>query len=452
METLISAELWQIGTSATIAHEFRKVLDKYAALTGVSPDFVQWQGHDFSFRGMSSVETAKMSGCGHLLSFTGTDTIPAITDLENCYNADVTKELVGGSVFASEHSVCSGNIAFNMLSPKYPEYEADFCARLNKRVPESTERFKQLVGEFAMFKRFITEVCPDKIMSIVSDTFNLWDVLTLVMPALKPEVMARDGKVVIRPDSGDPCDILCGTVKHHYTDLDTAKGCFEYDLRRNQVHGEPEITIAATRVVTVNGKYHMLTSDIEWNRHDKQYYYIDEIKIAATEELTPSPAHKGVIELLWDVFGGTMTEKGFKMLDSHVGAIYGDSITIDRAIEISERLMAKGFAAQVVYGIGSYTYQYVTRDTFGTAMKATHTIIDNVSIPVYKDPITDDGMKKSARGYLRVDKVDGEFKLKDNCTLEESNGGELRDVFEDSKLLVDDSLADLRGRLAAHRK
>lgn len=108
-ESLMSAILWQPCTSATIAYEFRKILNHYADLTGMPQEFVQWQGHDFSFRGMSSLESAITSGMGHLLSFTGTDTVPAICALEHYYGADVEKELVGASIPATEHSVmCSG--------------------------------------------------------------------------------------------------------------------------------------------------------------------------------------------------------------------------------------------------------------------------------------------------------------------------------------------------------
>ncbi len=110
IESLMSNILWKPITSATIAKEYRKILDKYADETGMPLEFVQWQGHDFSFRGMAGLEAAVLSGMGHLLSFTGTDTIPAIDALEQYYGADAEKELIGGSVPATEHSVmCSGS-------------------------------------------------------------------------------------------------------------------------------------------------------------------------------------------------------------------------------------------------------------------------------------------------------------------------------------------------------
>ena len=97
-------------TSATIAHQYKLIFDHFALETVGDTGFTQWQGHDFSMRGMSSLETACTSGAGHLLSFTGTDTIPAIEFLEHYYGANVEKELVGASVPATEHSVMSLSI------------------------------------------------------------------------------------------------------------------------------------------------------------------------------------------------------------------------------------------------------------------------------------------------------------------------------------------------------
>lgn len=343
-ETLLSTTVWLPCNSATIAKQYRQILDKYAHETSTMPEFVDWQGHDFSMRGMAGLEAALISGAGHLLSFTGSDTIPAIDFLEQYYQANSDNELIGGSVAATEHSV--------------------MCMGTNS-------------GEQETFKRLITEIYPAGIVSIVSDTWDLWKVLTEYLPNLKEEVLARDGKVVVRPDSGDPVDIICGNP---------------------------------------NGK---------------------------TEE-----ERKGVIQLLWDIFGGTTNSKGYKELDSHIGAIYGDSITIERATNICERLKQNGFAStNVVLGIGSFTYQYNTRDTFGFAMKATYGEVDGEGREIYKDPVTDDGTKKSAKGLIKIELVDGKYSLKDQVSWEEEKQGELIEVFKDGKLIVDHKLADIRARI-----
>lgn len=340
-ETLLSAVVWLPCNSATIARQYRLLLDRYAAETSTQPDFVDWQAHDFSMRGMGGIEGALLSGAAHLLSFTGTDTIPAIDLLEQYYGADAEKELIGGSVPATEHSVmCMGTAT----------------------------------GEQETFRRLISEVYPTGIVSIVSDTWDLWKVLTEFLPSLREDIAGRNGKVVIRPDSGDPVLILCGN---------------------------PD---------------------------------------GATE-----PERKGVVELLWDTFGGQINSKGYKELAPCIGTIYGDSITLERAEQICERLKTKGFAStNVVLGIGSFTYQYNTRDTFGFAMKATYGEVNGEGRAIFKDPVTDDGTKKSAKGLMQLRRENGRYHLLDEVSREEEKEGELKEVFRDGKLLTEFSLAEIR--------
>jgi len=156
------------------------------------------------------------------------------------------------------------------------------------------------------------------------------------------------------------------------------------------------------------------------------------------------------VELLWDIFGGTITDKGYKLLDSHIGVIYGDSITLERAEAICEGLKAKGFATQAVFGIGSYTYQYNTRDTFGIAMKATYVELDGEGREIFKNPVTDDGTKKSAAGLLCVKSENNKYVLYDKVSWDEEKNSELKTVFKDGKLVKEFSLADIRERLQEH--
>lgn len=347
LETLASNVLWGPSTSATTALQYLKKFNEFADKTVGNRDFVQWQGHDFSFRGMMGIEAALMSGAAHLLSFTGTDTIPAIDFLEEYYNADCEKELIGGSVPATEHSVqCAGG--------------------------------KE--NELETFKRLITEVYPNGIVSVVSDTWDFWQVITEFLPKLKDIILGRNGKLVIRPDSGDPVKIICGDP--------------------NAVQNTPE--------------------------------------------------YKGAIECMWETFGGTVTEKGYKLLDSHIGLIYGDSITLERQDAILHQLASKGFASyNVVLGIGSYTYQYVTRDTYGWAIKATYCEREGKPYPIFKQPKTDSGMKNSAKGLLTVKNIDGKLTLKEGIGWEEFYEGRnaLQKVFFNGKLYNETSLNDIRDRV-----
>lgn len=163
---------------------------------------------------------------------------------------------------------------------------------------------------------------------------------------------------------------------------------------------------------------------------------------------------------LWDEFGGTINSKGYKVLDPHVKAIYGDSITIQRCERIYEFLKDNGFAASnVALGVGSFSFQCVeedgilkpfTRDTFSSCIKATYCEIDHKPYPIFKNP-KEGGFKKSQKGCCLVYKNDnGELCYKDEYTWKEvscNSKQELKAIFRNSELLIDDSLANIRNRL-----
>jgi len=134
-----------------------------------------------------------------------------------------------------------------------------------------------------------------------------------------------------------------------------------------------------------------------------------------------------------------------------VGMIYGDSITLDRQKQILELLEAKGFSASnLVLGIGSFTYEYVTRDTFGFAMKATWGQVNGIAKDIFKNPKTDSGFKKSAKGLLHVYSESGKLKLKDQVSKEIENTGLLETVFIDGDLVKETSLSEIRERLISY--
>ena len=274
------------------------------------------------------------------------------------------------------------------------------------------KRKRTVTNELAGVKRLL-DLYPTGILSMVSDTYDLWRMCTEYLPKLKEQILARNGKLVIRPDSGDPVDIICGDT-------------------------------------------------VDWFEEPKK----GEVGYASS---------RGVIELLWDTFGGKINDYGYKELDPHIGAIYGDSITLDRADQICKRLQAKGFAStNIVFGIGSYTYQYNTRDTFGFAMKATYGEISHPAEgpggtgfleprEIFKAPITDSGEKKSKKGLLKVcydgsmetyialgKPADGTMKpiiCKDQQTSAEEDTGLLETVFLDGKLTKRQTLDEIRERL-----
>ena len=358
LETIISSLAWKPSTSATIALQYRRNLVKWVMKTDPANAWlIDFLAHDFSARGLSPWDMLS-SGLGHATSFRGSDTLVVIPAARYFYS-EPEGEVAINSVNASEHSVSTTKIF--------------------------------TVGEEQMIADWL-EVFPTGILSLVADTFDLFKLITEYLPNLKDQIMARDGKLVIRPDSGDPVDILCG-----YNTLD------EYELTEKRVN---------------------IVKD--------------------------HPSYKGVIELLWDIFGGTTNEQGFKILDQHIGAIYGDSITLERQEQIYQRLAKKGFAAtNIVLGVGSFTYQMNTRDTLGFAAKGAWFECDGQGYEIYKDPATDDGTKKSLKGMVKVIEEGGEYVAVTGCTKAEEDTGELQMIYQDGKFHNQTTLTQVRERIVA---
>lgn len=167
---------------------------------------------------------------------------------------------------------------------------------------------------------------------------------------------------------------------------------------------------------------------------------------------------------LWDIFGGKVNSKGYKVLDPHVKAIYGDSITIQRCKQIYEILMENGFAcSNVALGVGSFSFQCVeedgilkpfTRDTFSSCIKATYCEIDDKPFPIFKNP-KDGGFKKSQKGCCVVTRAANDKLIYvDGRTWDEAqvSGGDcdanlLQTVFKDGKMVKEQSLSDIRNVL-----
>lgn len=262
------------------------------------------------------------------------------------------------------------------------------------------------VAEYLTFKRLLIDY-PSGILSIVSDTFDFWQVITDYLPRLKSKILNREGRVVIRPDSGDPVHIVAGYKISEMPDDNTS-----------------------AEVLKKDNRYFLL-----------EKYYDNGWKWKVGKEIS-EPEALGAYECLWNTFGGTYSEKAYKILDSHIGLIYGDSITIERQREILGRLEEKGFcASNLVLGIGSYTYEYVTRDTYGFAMKATYAEVSGEPREIFKDPKTDTGFKKSAKGLIRVN---SDFSYTDQVSWEEEATGELTTVFENGRITREQSLDEIR--------
>lgn len=394
LETIISNTLWLPFVSSTTAYKYKKELMRHLKKTGgikyCIPDF---NCHDFSMRGMSSLDATISSGMAHLTSFSGSESIPAIVKTAEIYN-DGDLNNIGGTVSASEHSIECSNTDFGNAGNGFE------------------------IDERAYIRRMLDQF-PTGFLSIVCDGFDFFKFVQIICTEFKDEIMNRNGRVVLRPDSGNPVRIIAGDT-----------GTVLYN------NGTFITNVLSTRVGV-------------------EYY-------CKKERVIPTMEQQGVYEILWNTFGGIVNEKGYKVLDPHIGVIYGDSITPERQREIYERLETKGFSAtNLVLGIGSYTYQYKTRDSLGLAMKATWCKINGQGKDLFKDPKTVCGMpKKSLRGLVGMSSLNGGKTFKcwqiseedyEANRISDGNGNVFKDwlepVFKNGKLLRGTTIGEIRQKI-----
>lgn len=361
IETMLSCTMWHTQVSAEVGYRYRQIVNEYADRT-CDDDVVRARLlGDFSMRGQESVESATKSSAAFCLSFVNTATVPAILWLENNYQCDCTKEPVAFGALSTEHSVMCSNFAIDG-------------------------------DEVTHLRRLLTEIYPHKNFSMVSDSYDYWNLVDNILPQLKDEILTHDGCLLIRGDSGDPVEVVTKTV-------------FK----------------------------------------------------------------------LWDIFGGSVNSKGFKVLSPHVKALYGDSITPQRCKQIYQILESNGFAINnVSLGVGSFSMQCLetlehgkpnpisgisivnksyspyTRDTFGIAVKATYAEDANGNpIMIFKNPKTDTGhFKKSQRGCCRVIKDGNNYTYEDGLTWAEAQeNNALQTVFKNGEFVKQYTLSDVRQNL-----
>lgn len=355
LESLISAETWHQQLAATVGYTYRQIVNRYYDLTCDDNVAKARALGAFDFRGEECLESAVKAGAGWCLSFLNTATVPVIPYLEENYNCDCEKEPVAFGSPSTEHSVMCSNYAVDG-------------------------------DEITLLRRLLTEIYPNTSFSAVLDSYDYWNIIDNVLPQLKEEIMAHNGCMLMRGDSGDCVEVVTKTV-------------FK----------------------------------------------------------------------LWEHFGGTVNSKGYKVLDPHVKAIYGDSITVQRCEEIYRILEENGFAcSNVALGVGSFSFQCIeedgelkpfTRDTFSSCIKATYCEINDAPMPIFKNP-KDGGFKKSQRGCCVVFEHDsyevlpGQYSAElgyvDGYTWDEAcvdPRNLLETVFKDGEIIKEYTLQDIRNRL-----
>lgn len=405
IEDHLSNEWWPSCTVATTAREYRIVAEKYAALTADNNDYVKYQCHDFSLRGLFGMWAGYKTGPSFLSAFTGTDNIPGCLAAMHEYGA--TKADFG-SIMATEHSLTTLNIQMIAAIRGLSLFEA----------------------EMAFLNDYLDNVGP---ISYVMDSYDYFGMLEHGLPRVKDKIMAREGgPFVVRPDSGIPLRITCGYKwsGRVYSSAEELKKVSNAQDRMAKEAFQPSDEFNQD-VVNIDGTFYKMHYDGHGYAKPILHETYSEIEV------------KGTIQHLWNLFGGTVNSKGFKVLDPHIRMIYGDSITIQRFEEILQRLMEMGFSAEnVVVGVGSYSIQHITRDSLGFAMKLTFGIVKGMNIDVYKAPATDPG-KHSAKGWLSVEfDSNGEYDLVEGRP--QGHNGDLECVLRNSQVLSSATLKSVR--------
>lgn len=432
IETMMSSTMWHTQVAAEVGVRYKKIVDKYADMTcGREVNRRRLLG-DFSMRGQHSVESATKSSAAWLLSFDNTATVPAILWLEDNYNCDCTKETVGLGAISTEHSVMCSNAAVDG-------------------------------DEITHIKRLLTEIYPNHSFSMVSDSYDYWRLVTELLPQCKKEIMAHNGTLSIRGDSGDPVEIIAGLPFIKLDDEEYKDFIEDKEDWLKEYIGYEDID--EYYILNYKDKYYKARIWAEWCQErgawtDCDYQYIDTMNVTFVDNYTPNAEDMGTVWALAEEFGYTINDKGYKVLDPHVKAIYGDSITPQRCEEIYQRLADKGFSIQnVVLGVGSFSFmcletfdgegnvQYnpYTRDTFGIAVKATYAEDkqDN-PIMIYKQPKAT-SWKKSQKGCCIVN--NGGQSYTDEHTLDEIGNSELINVFFNGIMMKEYTLKEIRDRL-----
>lgn len=348
IECILQVELWKPCCHATIGYMYRQIADKWYEKT-VENIPSSMACADFGMRGMSCMDEATRCSASWLISFNKTSTIPAINYIDKYYSADCKNNSLGIGAVSTEHSVMGAN------------YSIDG-------------------DEVTFVKRLLNELYPNTSFSMVSDTYDYWNMVNNILPQVKDDVMNHNGKLLIRPDSGDIVYISVKTV-----------------------------------------------------------------------------------EKLWEIFGGTVNSKGYKVLDPHIGIIYGDGCTLSNVDAIWYELEKRGFAANcIAYGVGAFCFSAIiengklivaTRDTFGIAMKATYGVINGKKLMIYKDPKTDTSkLKKSHKGCCEVYTGENRELMCRDELLEMSDNTLLKVVFENGELVREYTFLDIRERLYGGRK
>ena len=423
LEASLSAAIWHPMVSATIAREYRKIARGAFFATVENGIDERTAMCDFSMRGQESNESAVNASVAWLTSMWNSSTVAARKHIKDVYTKLSTRDKMSNSIIrgltSTEHSVMTSHA----------------CLDGGDEIPT----FKYL---FDLYK--------DVSFAAVCDSYDFWNVLTNILPNNFMKEINERGKrgvfIGIRHDSAEPVDALCGTVPTLHADAvkripkemledGTKIECITLMFTEEEANNLWEQGFREGNLVAVmcDGEEYLVRI-----RAVEHLHSIDETvdkdcptmwASGVLQNRSRTWEEKGMVETMYEIFGGSVNSKGFKVLNPGIKAVYGDSITITRAKKIYARLAAKGFAANnVSLGVGSFSFQALenedgtlspfTRDTFSVAIKCTHSkYCDDYGTVcerhVFKDPKDFSG-KKSQKGLCRIFfNEDGELTYED---------------------------------------
>jgi len=410
IESLLSCSIWHPMVSATVGYQYLKVARNYSYC--LSKDFdVKNIMCDFSMRGQESMESAIASSMGWLTSWKNSSTVPAREAIKYAY-PETKEDFEVYGLTSTEHSVMT----------------TDFAVNGNER---------------ETYRKLLTEIYPDVSFAAVCDSYDFWNILTNVLPTLKDEINQHKGFIGVRHDSADPVTALCGIpeiripnelFQKYAAQLGGPEGEMTLEVVEEDKIALEELisealgdidyeTPLVAEALSNNNKEVIITIEAETTKSYrcmlKAYrdYENDICDFQVNVEGEPTWEDKGMVQTIYEIFGGSLNDKGYKVCNPHIKAVYGDSITIQRAEKIFNILTYKGFSIEnVSLGVGSFSFEALedqfgnllpfTRDTFSIAIKCTYAQIEDENgnlkgIPVFKDPKGFSG-KKSNKGLCYV--------------------------------------------------
>ena len=473
LEASLSAAIWHPMVSATIAREYRKIARDAFAKTVENGIDERTAMCDFSMRGQESNESAVNASVAWLTSMWNSSTVAARKHIKDVYGVDkhpvtpFTKQWKPQYTYGVRDKM-KNTIVRGLTSTEHSVMTSHACLDGGDEIPT----FKYL---FDLYKNVS--------FAAVCDSYDFWNVLTNTLPNNFMQEINERGKrgvfIGVRHDSAEPVDALCGTIPV-LNNVKILENCLEpnqyrinimmKDIKQLKIvdfwRGELHVKAKFFRH---EGKVYRLRTSIGGGPcPESEDHEIGEAYVNLIPDYELTWEEKGMVETMYEIFGGSVNSKGYKVLNPGIKAVYGDSITITRAKKIYERLATKGFAANnVSLGVGSFSFQALenengslspfTRDTFSVAIKCTHSKYKDeygtvCERHVFKDPKNFSG-KKSQKGLCRIFfNEDGELTYEDelyeadlvgkNSALVPyfKNGQEFKQNFETIRETIDENL------------